>query len=97
MGAPAIGVLVAVGADVLVAVSGAGVDEGLGATVGVVITAGPQAMRVKSRNRDVSFFMFPSHGFPSHLHLHAGASVASEAKQSPRNMGLLRRNERSSQ
>jgi hypothetical protein len=50
-------VLVGVGADVLVAVGGAGVDEGLGATVGVVIAAGPQATRVKSRNRDVSFFM----------------------------------------
>ena len=56
MGAPAIGVLVAVGADVLVAI-GAGVDEGLGVTVGVVIAAGPQAMRVKSRNRVASFFM----------------------------------------
>ena len=55
----ATGVLVAVGADVLVAVGGAGVDEGLGATVGVAITAGPQAMRVKSRNRDASFFMIP--------------------------------------
>ena len=58
MGAPAIGVLVAVGTDVLVAI-GAGVDEGLGVTVGVVIAAGPQAMRVKSKSNQMSFFIFP--------------------------------------
>jgi hypothetical protein len=55
------GVLVAVGATVLVAV-GAGVDEGAGEAVGVTTAAGPQAMRVRSRKSVVSFFMVPPLG-----------------------------------
>jgi hypothetical protein len=47
-----------VGIAVLAAV-GAGVDEGTGEAVGVTTAAGPQAMRVKSRNRELSFFIFP--------------------------------------
>lgn len=59
----------------LVAV-GAGVDEGAGEAVGVTIAAGPQAMRVRSRNSAVSFFMFPPNSFPS---LRGANGVSDEA------------------
>jgi hypothetical protein len=51
------GVLVGVGVAVLVAVTISGVDEGLGVTVGVATTAGPQATNVNINNK-LSLFMF---------------------------------------